>query len=307
MHRIRTRLSVLLLAASVLLPAAASAKTLEVVATLPDLAWVASQVGGEHVRVRALSLATQDPHFVDARPNLAVALARADVLLVAGLELELGWLPTLLTGSRNPTIRAGGAGYVDCSVWVERQEVPEAPIDRSMGDIHPGGNPHYYLDPRAMRRVVLGVADRFAGFDPAHAEAYAAHAAATVARIDAATARWEEAAAGLRGAPVVTYHRSWPYLADWLGLDVVIELEPKPGIPPSPQHVARVLSVATERQAKALLMLSYYPDRSAKLVTDKAGMALIKVNGGSNFASGEDWIEFMDGLVASLVAAGGEG
>lgn len=297
----------LLLGITLTLPCVAQAKKLEVVATLPDLAWVATQVGGEHVHVSALSLATQDPHFVDARPNLAVRLARADVLLVAGLELELGWLPTLMTGSRNAKIQTGADGYVDCSVWVDKQEVPESPVDRSMGDIHPGGNPHYYLDPRAMRNVVLGVAERFGQLDPPNASTFAANAQAQVTRIDDATARWEAMAASLRGTPVVTYHRSWPYVADWLGLEVIIELEPKPGIPPSPQHVARVLSTANQRGAKALLMLSYYPDRSAKLVTDKAGMALIKVNGGSNFASGEDWIEFMDGLVASLVAAGGEG
>ena len=299
-------LTVLLLTAS-LLPSAAEARKLEVVATLPDLAWAASQVGGEHVRVSSLAFGTQDPHFVDARPNLAVKLARADALLLVGLELEIGWLPVLMTGSRNGKIQSGANGYVDCSIWVEKLEVPERAIDRSMGDIHPGGNPHYYLDPHSIQSVVLGLADRFAQLDPTNAAAYQRNARETADRIDAAMARWEESAALLKGTPIITYHRNWPYLAEWLGLEIVIELEPKPGIPPSPQHVARVLSTASQRQAKVLLMLSYYPDRSAKLVTEKAGMALVRSNGGCDFAGGEDWIDFMDGLVSSLVAAGGAG
>ncbi len=298
---------ILTLLLATLLPGLAQAKKLEVVATLPDLAWVASQVGGDQVRVSALSLATQDPHFVDARPNLAVKLARADVLLVAGLELEVGWLPTLLTGSRNARVQTGAEGYIDCSIWVYKLDVPEMPIDRSMGDVHSGGNPHYYLDPRAMKNVVLGVAERFGQLDPAHAADYAARAEATAARIEEARLRWEGMAAPLKGSPIVTYHRNWPYLAEWLGLEVLIELEPKPGIPPSPQHVARVLTTAKGQGSKALLMMSYYPDRSAKLVAEKSGMALIKVNGGANFETGEDWVDFMDALIVPLVAAGDAG
>ena len=307
MIRKTTLVLTVLLGITLTLPGVARAKKLEVVATLPDLAWVATQVGGEHVHASALSLATQDPHFVDARPNLAVKLARADVLLVAGLELEIGWLPTLMTGSRNSKIQTGADGYVDCSIWVDKLDVPEMPVDRSMGDVHSGGNPHYYLDPRSMKNVVTGVAERFAQLDPANAATYQANAAATAARLDEAIARWELMATPLRGSPIVTYHRNWPYLAEWLGLEVIIELEPKPGIPPSPQHVARVLTTATQRDAKTLVMMSYYPDRSAKLVSEKAGMALIQVTGGANFETGQDWLDFMDGLITSLVAAGAEG
>ena len=300
----KTALTLTVLLSLTLLPALASAKKLEVVATLPDLAWIASQVGGDHVHVSALSLATQDPHFVDARPNLAVKLARADVLLVAGLELEVGWLPTLMTGSRNARIQTGADGYIDCSIWVDKLNVPEMPVDRSMGDVHSGGNPHYYLSPHSMKNVVLGVAERFGQLDAANAAVYQANAAATAARLDVAAARWESMAVPLRGSPIVTYHRNWPYLADWLGLETIIELEPKPGIPPSPQHVARVLTTANQRDARALLMMSYYPDRSAKLVAEKAGMTLIQVTGGADFEAGQDWVDFMDRLIVALVAAG---
>ena len=152
--------------------------------------------------------------------------------------------------------------------------------------------------------MLAGVAEGFGLLDPGNADAYEARARASIDRLDEAIARWEELAAPLRGSPIITYHRNWPYLAEWLGLEVIIELEPKPGIPPSPQHVARVLTTATQAEARVLLMMSYYPDRSARLVAEKAGMTLIRVNGGSNFEVNEDWVDFMDGLVNSLAATG---
>ena len=222
------RLALLVFAFACLWPLSAAA-SLRVVATAPDLAALAAEIGGPDTRVDALSLPTQDPHFVDARPNQALALSRADLLLAVGLELEVGWLPVLQQGARNPDILFGAPGYLDCSQFVQRLEVPIAAVDRSQGDIHPGGNPHYLHDPRAARAVVFGIAEKMAALDPASAALYRARAQDLATRLGALVEQWEQRLQALRGAPVIVYHRSWSYLVNWLGLTVVAEIEPRPG------------------------------------------------------------------------------
>ncbi len=300
-----SHLPFLALLAALLIPSATSAKELRVVATVPDLAAVATAVGGDDVTVTAMALATQDPHFVDAKPSLALALSRADLLLLVGLDLEIGWLPTLLTGSRNPRVQLGTAGYLDCSTLVQVLDKPVGPIDRSMGDVHSGGNPHYLFDPRRAEQVALGVAARMAELDPERTDAYAERAAAFVGELQAARARWEERLAGLRGQPVITYHRSWIYLEDWLGFETVIEVEPKPGIPPSPRHIATVLATARQRGVEVLLQESFYPDRESQLVAEKAGARLIVLHGGTEYENGETYLDHMEEWVAALEGIGG--
>ncbi len=285
-----------------LLPAEALAGV-RVVATVPDLAAVARQVGGEHVDVTSMALPTQDPHFVDAKPNLALALSRADLLLVVGLGLESGWLPTLVTGSRNPKVQPGAPGYVDCSGFVQLLDAPTGAVDRSMGDLHGGGNPHYTYDPRRMIAVAHGVAKRLGAVDPGHADTYAANARAFEAEVQAALTRWADQLAGLRGARVVQYHRSWVYVGDWLGLDLVCEVEPKPGIPPAPAQVARVVRLAQEQDVRVVLIESYYPQNTARLVADKSGAALVSLQAGTAFAAGQSYVQHVDSWVRQLVAA----
>jgi zinc/manganese transport system substrate-binding protein len=271
-----------------------------VVATVPSLAVIAKEVGGQHAKVTSLSLPTQDPHFVDAKPSLALELNKADLLLAVGLELELGWLPVLQTGARNPKVQAGSNGFLDVSQFVNRLGVPQQPVDRSAGDIHPGGNPHYLYDPRAAAAVAKGIAVRLGDLDPPRRGVYHTNLEGFLKRLQAARAGWEARLAKHRGAPVITYHKSWVYLLDWLGLKEIETLEPKPGIPPNPAHVARVLVAARTQKARAILQESYYPDQTAKLIAEKSGARLVVLPGGADFRAGQTYIDHMEQIVTLL-------
>jgi zinc/manganese transport system substrate-binding protein len=277
-----------------------AAAGLRVVTTVPDLAAIAKEVGGEHVQVQSMATHTQDPHFVDAKPNLALALSRADLLLLVGLELEVGWLPNLLTGARNAAIQPGAAGHLDCSQFVAVQEATSAPVDRSQGDIHPRGNPHYLYDPRSAAAVAQGVALRMAQLDPANAAHFQQAAQGFAVRMATAIGAWRERLARLRGAPVITYHRSWSYLAEWLGLHVVLEIEPKPGIPPSPAHIARVLDTATGGEVLMILQESYAPRRTPRMIADRAGLPLVLLPPATAFTAGQSYREHLDEVVDAL-------
>ena len=257
--------------------------TLKVVATTADLAAIARQVGGGAVEVTSLSLPTQDPHFVDAKPNLALALNKADLLLAQGLELEIGWLPVLQSGARNPAIQPGADGFLDCSSFVGVLEVPDGQVSRAQGDIHRGGNPHYLYDPRNGAKVGKGIAARLAKLDPAHAADFTKNAA-DLEKAAGELAAWAASRVGaLDGAKrkVVVYHRSWVYLEAWLGLGEVGAVEPKPGIPPDPAHVAQLLGQMRAGGARAILAEEYYPQTTSKLLAEKTGAALLVVPGGT--------------------------
>jgi zinc/manganese transport system substrate-binding protein len=275
----------------------------DVVATVPDLAALVKEIGADKVAVTALSLPTQDPHFVDAKPSLVLKLNRADLLVAVGLELELGWLPTLQTSARNPKILTSGNGYLDCGRAVTRLDVPTGPVDRSMGDIHPGGNPHYLYDPRQALVCARAIAAKLAAIDAGNATLYQRNLKSFETRITAARATWEKRMAPFRGRPVITYHKSWNYLVDWLGLVEVANLEPKPGIPPSPRHVAEVLQLGRQRGAKVVLQESFYPDKTGRLVASKLGGKVVMLPGGADVASGEGYIEHVDHLIDALVEA----
>lgn len=278
---------------------------LEVVATVPTLAAIAKEVGGDHVSVSSLSLATQDPHFVDAKPSLALKLRDADLLLAVGLSLEIGWLPTLQKGARNPRILSGSRGFLDCSTFVKVLEVPER-VDRSEGDIHPGGNPHYFYDPRQIAQVAIGVAGRMGELDASHADAYNDNLKKFLKRLNGTRKKLASQLKDQRGTAIVTYHRSFVYLSDWLGLTEVAYLEPKPGIPPSPAHVAEVLVTAKKKHAKLVVQESYYPDATGRLVADKAGAALVLIPSGVDFARGESvtqWLQRVVGKVGKELGA----
>jgi zinc/manganese transport system substrate-binding protein len=292
------------LAAALGTTAAAPARAaVRVVASVPDLAALTREIGGDAVSVKALSLPTQDPHFVDAKPSLALDLNRADLLVYVGLDLEIGWLPTLLVGARNPEVQAGARGNLDCSQFVHKLDLPTGTIDRSHGDIHPGGNPHYLYDPRAAEACARGIAQRLAELDPGHAAQYRQGADRLVARLGAARVRWEKAMAPFKGTPVVGYHKTWTYFADWLGLEQVGFLEPKPGIPPNPQHVARLLALAQARGVKVILQEEHYPDATARLVAARIPAALVREPAGTDFARGESYVQHMDRVIEALATA----
>lgn len=275
---------------------------LEIVASVPDLAAIATEIGGPDANVMALSLATQDPHWVDAKPSLALGVNKADMLLAVGLSLEIGWLPTLQTGARNGKVTPGGDGYLECGRHVSLLEVTRS-VDRSQGDVHPGGNPHYLYDPRRALQCARAVAAKMAALDPENAAGYRSRLADFERRLESKMAEWERRLKPARGAKVLSYHRSWVYLADWLGLEIVAELEPKPGVPPSPRHVARVIAKARSAGVRALLQEGYYPSKTSALVAKKLGVPLVSIHGGTDFRKGETYIDHIDEMVAALEKA----
>jgi zinc/manganese transport system substrate-binding protein len=283
--------------------ARAARAEVDVIATVPTLAALTAAVGGAHVRVRSLSLPTQDPHFVDAKPSLLLELNKARLLVAVGLDLEVGWLPTLLTGARNAEIQRGTSGYLECASHVRILEVPRVKVDRSMGDIHPGGNPHFLYDPRGASGCATAIAERLSAIDPSHAADYKRNLSAFEKQLRSKAVAWQKQLAPHRGKGVVTYHKSWIYLLDWAGLREVGTLEPKPGIPPSPRHVARVLEVARKAGARAVLQEAFYPDRMAKLVAQKIGGRLVSPPGGPDVVRGQTYFQYMDRMVADLAAA----
>lgn len=305
----RNLLTGLIAATTVLLatlqPAAAIGARLNVVATTPALAAIAREIGGEAVAVTTLSSPNQDPHFVDARPNLILPLNRADLLIVNGLDLEVGWLPTLQTGARNGAIQKGAQGYFDASTVVPLKQVPMQKIDRSMGDLHPGGNPHYLTDPRNGARVATGMAQRFGQLLPRHAAEFQQHAAAFSKSANSLGDQQAKRFAALPATKrqTVSYHQSWIYLNDWLGLRQIGMIEPKPGVPPTPPHVAALLGQMREQKVDAILQETYYPSRFGQLLAEKSGAAFVLLPGGPDSDHGETYQHYLAGMADKVYAA----
>ena len=248
---------------------------LHVVSSIPTLGSLAREVGGDRVQVESLGKGYQDPHFVEAKPNLMLVLNRADLLLYVGLELEIGWLPPLVLGSRNPKIQTGELGSLDCSRAIPVLDIPTTRIDRSMGDIHPQGNPHYWLPPGNARIIAGEIAARLSQIDPEGKATYDKNLAAFNARVDAKEKEWAPMVAKMKGAKIVTYHKSWSYVSHWLGMEEIGYVEPKPGIPPDPNHLVQVIQMMRAEKAQLLLVEDFYNKNTAQLVAEKAGAKLM--------------------------------
>lgn len=289
----------------ILLPSLALAAPLQVVATLPSLGAIAREVGGPLVQVEALASPRQDPHYVDARPSMILSLSKADLLVINGLELEIGWLPGLLRQSRNPKVQPGGAGHLDASTAVERLQVPAGPVDRSHGDIHPGGNPHYLYDPRQGARVALAVGVALGRLDPPNQATYQKNAQALAARLNALAAEQAQKLAQLPVGKrqVAVYHDSLPYLLRWLGIKQVATLEPRPGIPPSPSHVAQVLQVLRSTGARVLVQEEFYPRNTAQTLASMAKGTVVTLPGGTRLADGQGYVDHVRSLAQGLYDA----
>ncbi|HZA52476.1 MAG TPA: metal ABC transporter substrate-binding protein [Myxococcaceae bacterium] len=283
-----------------LLGASAEAKV-NVVATTGDLGALAREVGGEHVDVKVLARPTQDPHFVDARPNLVLDVSNAHLLIINGLELEVGWLRVVITSARNPEVQPGQQGYLDASTLIQPKEVPRAAIDRSMGDLHTGGNPHYTLSPRNGLLVARGIAARLQAIDPDNAKAYAANLGRVEQSLGARIVEWEKALSPYKGADVVTYHKSWIYFVDWAGLDQVAFVEPKPGLPPNAGHVARVLAVIKQQKVPLILQEEWYPAATSEQLARLSGAKLVRVPGQTR--DGQSYAEHIGQLVDATLKA----
>lgn len=293
------------LAACLGVPAAgASAAELRVVTSLQDLASIAQAIGGEHVETFALAKGYQDPHFVDAKPSLVLQLSRADLLVVAGLELEIGYLPPLVDQSRNAKIHKGGAGYLDVSTTCEVLEQPTTAVTRAMGDVHPYGNPHYWTDPENGRRIARAIAAKLAELDAAHAADYQKNLAAFEEKLTAKLAEWEAKMAPYVGAKVVTFHRSWPNFAKRFRLDVVGEIEPKPGIPPTPSHTLEIINLMKEQKVRVILVEPYFDLKTPKYIAQQAGAEVVRLYpsvGGEKEIT--DYFRLFDTNVDNLVKA----
>lgn len=282
---------------------AAPAK-LNVVATTPDLASIAREIGGDKIVLTTLAKPTEDPHFVDARPSFIVKLNHADVLIEGGAELEIGWLPALLDQARNEKIVAGASGHVNCAKGVQLLDVP-ATLDRSRGDIHAAGNPHFAISPSNGKIIAQNIADALAENDPPNAETYRANLKNFTAALDAKLVEWRKTLAPFKGRSLVAYHDSWPYFAREFGLKIELFLEPKPGIPPTPAHLAEVILKMKEESARVIIVDPYLNRRTADTVARETGATVVPVTqfpGGLKGTEG-GYIQLVDQLVNSLATA----
>jgi zinc/manganese transport system substrate-binding protein len=293
-----------ILCAAAVLTASAARADLKVAASLTDLASVARYVGGNHVEAKSLCEGFEDPHFVPAKPSLMKAIQKADVFISVGLELDGGWLPLVLPGSRNPKIQPGQKGFVDASDGVSVLEKPTGTVNRAEGDIHPLGNPHYYCDPKNLEVVADHLADVFSRLDPANAADYAANAKAFDARMDSSLARWEKEMAPYAGASVVPYHKNFVYFADRFGLKLFGYVEDKPGIPPSPRHIAELADAMKQAGVKVVLYQPYYKaDVSNGLAKKADGVAVEIASEAGGLPGTDDVFSKFDVLVSSIAKA----
>jgi zinc/manganese transport system substrate-binding protein len=255
-------------------PASAHA-AIKVVTTTQDLAALAQEVGGDKVTVDSLGKGYQDPHFVEPKPSFILKLHDADLLILVGRELEIGWLPPLVTQSRNPKIQPGTAGYLDASLNVRILDMPSGPITRAEGDVHPQGNPHYWLDPGNGRRIAQTIQQKLSQLSPADASYFAQRYADLDKRLAEAEKRWDATMAPFKGTKVVTYHRSWPNFADRFGLNVIGYVEPKPGIPPSPSHTLDVIQAIKDQKVKVILVEPYFDLKTPDAIARATGAQVL--------------------------------
>ena len=301
------RLAVLSLTAAAWLAAPGTAppmaKRIIVVATTPDLAALAREIGGDAVEVKALAKPTEDPHFVDAKPSHIVTLNRADVLIEGGAELEIGWLPALLESARNDKIAPGAPGRISASQGVRMLEIPTS-FDRAHGDVHALGNPHFLLDPINAKLIVAQIANHLSQVDPASAELFKANLKAFNTTLDAKFAEWQQRLAPYRGAKIVTYHKDFVYFAERFGLEVVENLEPKPGIAPSPAHLATVISRMRADNAHIILVQPFQNRKTAETVARQTDAVVLDVPQQPGAVKDTDtYFQLMDYIVNTMATA----
>jgi len=298
------RIAYVLLTALVALAPGAAQAQLKVVTSTTDLYDIAKDVGGDKITATHIGEGYQDPHFIEAKPSFVLQLRNADVWAFVGLDLEIGWMPLLLDGARNPKIRQGGSGYLDVSTAVPILDRPQGNIDRSMGDVHPLGNPHYWLDPENGRRIARLFKAKFTQLDPSNAATYDANEKALEARLSAAEKGWQSDLATIKGKPVVAWHTSWRYFAEYNGMNIVAFMEPKPGVPPSPAHLYEVIQTVKRTGAKAIVMEPFYDRKVADLVSKQTGIKVLILPPSVGGVKGvDDYIQLMQYDMSQLANA----
>jgi len=255
---------------------AAAAKKLYVVTSTTDMAALAQEVGGDKISVESIARGYQDPHFVEAKPSFLLKLRQADLLITVGLQLEIGWLPPLITQSGNPRIQVGANGYLDASQFAEILEIPSGTITRAMGDVHPLGNPHYWLDPENGRRVAKGVAAKLADLDPADSAYFQQQFQDFDKRLSAAEQKWDADMKPYRGRKVVTYHNSLPNFAKHFSLDVIGYVEPRPGIPPTPSHTFDLIGLMKRESCRIVMVEPYFDLKTPNSIASQTGGRVVQ-------------------------------
>ena len=253
-----------------------SAGALEIFACEPEWGSLARELAGDDANITIATTAFQDPHRLEAKPSLIAAIRGADLLVCTGADLEVGWLPLLLRRSGNAQVRPGQPGYFMAADFVRKLELPDR-LDRAEGDIHPQGNPHVHLNPHNVERIAKALAERLAQIDPSRSADYQVMQSDFLTRWESATANWESAAANLAGLRLVSHHRGFTYLADWLNLDIVADIEPKPGIPPSASHLASLVEQLATNPPAAIIRTPYTDAKASLWLSDKLGVPALQL------------------------------
>jgi ABC-type Zn uptake system ZnuABC Zn-binding protein ZnuA len=268
--------SSLALVFALLFPATGSADTkIRIMTATTDLASLAQEIGGDRAEVESVARGYQDPHFVDPKPSFLLKLSKAELLIVVGLELEIGWLPPLITQSSNPRIQVGAPGYLDASRFAKILEIPTGQVTRAEGDVHPLGNPHYWLDPDNGLRIAKGIQNKLSEMRPNDAAYFAQRYDSFEQRLKQAEQQWLAQMKPYAGRKVVTYHRSWPNFAEHFGLDVVGYVEPRPGIPPSPQHTVELIGQMKRDGVKVIMVEPYFDLKTPNAIARDTGAVVV--------------------------------
>jgi zinc/manganese transport system substrate-binding protein len=283
------------------LPGAAQ---LRVVTSTTDLHDIARAVGGDKITATHIGRGYEDPHFIQPKPSFILQLQKADVWAYVGLDLEIGWMPLLLDGAKNSKIRAGGSGHLNVSTVIPVLDVMRGNVDRSQGDVHPLGNPHYWLDPDNARKIAKLFRDKFAELDAENAPAYDANLKAWEAKLDAAEAGWKDELAVLKGKPIVAWHTSWRYFAAYTDVNIAGFIEPKPGVPPSASHLASLIRTMKEKGVKVIIMEPFYDRKTADKVARETGAKVLVLPPSVGGLKGlDDYISVMRHDIQALATA----
>lgn len=275
MHRSKQLLVNVIAVVLLLFPTLAAAKKPNVVTSTTDMAALAQEVGGDRINVESLAKGYQDPHFVEPKPSFLLKLRQADLLIVVGLQLEIGWLPPLITQSGNPRIQVGAPGYLDASQFAEILEIPQGVVTRAMGDVHPLGNPHYWLDPDNGRRVAKGIAGKLAELDPADGTYFEERFQDFDKRLTAAEQKWDAEMAPYHGRKLVTYHNSFTNFAKHFQSVVIGYVEPRPGIPPTPSHTLELIGLMKRENCKLILVEPYFDLKTPNSIAAATGAKVL--------------------------------
>lgn len=269
-------LDVLVVLCVFLVVPAAQAKKLIIITSTTDMSALTQEVGGDHVSVESIAKGYQDPHFVEAKPSFLLRLRQADLLVVVGLQLEIGWLPPLITQSGNARIQVGGNGYLDASQFAEVRDIPTGTVTRAMGDVHPLGNPHYWLDPDNGRRIAKGIATKLGELDPGEASYFLQRYQDFDQRLTIAEKKWDGVMAPYRGRKIVSYHNSLPNFVKHFGLNVIGFVEPRPGIPPTPSHSFELVGLMKRENCKIIMVEPYFDLKTPNSIAAQAGAKVVE-------------------------------